>query len=69
MKRAGISGNTAISKGLSYGFSIVMLNVEKNIPLNILRNLMGHAETKRTEIYLQAVGKEKRKLVMQAWES
>jgi integrase/recombinase XerD len=39
------------------------------MPLNILRDLMRHAETKTTEIYLQAVGKEKRKLVMQTWES
>jgi len=46
-----------------------MLAGEKPMPLNILRDLMGHTETKTTEIYLQAVGKEKRKLVMQAWES
>ena len=29
---------------------------------------MGHASTKVAEIYLQMVGEEQRRLVMEAWE-
>lgn len=68
MKRAGINGKQATSKGLRHGFGIAMLSGEKPLPLNILRDLMGHTSTTTTEIYLQAVGAEKRKLVMQAWD-
>jgi len=69
MLRAGVKGKQATTKGLRHGFGIAMFAGDKPMPLNILRDLMGHTETKTTEIYLQAVGKEKRKLVMQAWES
>ena len=69
MDRGGVSGKQATTKGLRHGFGIAMLAGDRPMPLNILRDLMGHAESKTTEIYLQAVGKEKRKLVMQAWES
>ncbi len=69
MDRANVVGLQATGKGLRHGFGIAMLAGDKPMPLNILRDLMGHTETKTTEIYLQAVGKEKRKLVMQAWES
>lgn len=31
-------------------------------------NLLGHSDTVTSEIYLQAVGVEKRQLVMQAWQ-
>ena len=34
-----------------------------------LSQLMGHASTKMTEIYLQMVGEKQRRLVMEAWES
>lgn len=67
MSRAGISGKQATSKGLRHGFGVAMLAGEKPLPLNILRDLMGHSDSKTTEIYLQAVGTEKRNLVMQAW--
>ncbi|AUZ86175.1 tyrosine-type recombinase/integrase [Methylophaga nitratireducenticrescens] len=68
MDRAGITGKQATSKGLRHGFGIAMLAGNKPLPLNILRDLMGHTDTKTTEIYLQAIGSEKRQLVMQAWE-
>ena len=68
MKNAGIEGKQATSKGLRHGFGIAMLSGERALPLNILRDLMGHSDTKITEIYLQATGAEKRKMVMKAWE-
>ena len=69
MLQAGIEGPQATAKGLRHGFGIAMLSGEKPLPLNILRDLLGHSDTKTTEIYLQAVGVEKRQLVMQAWNN
>jgi len=69
MDRANVVGLQATGKGLRHGFGIAMLAGDRPMPLNILRDLMGHTETKTTEIYMQCVGKEKRKLVIQAWES
>ena len=45
-----------------------MLTGERPAPLHIVRDLMGHTSSKVTEIYMQAIGDEKRKMVMQAWE-
>lgn len=67
MDDAGIAGPQATTKGLRHGFGIAMLSGERPLPLNVLRDLLGHTDTKTTEIYLQAVGYEKRALVMQAW--
>lgn len=68
MSRAKINVKQATAKGLRHGFGIAMLSGEKPAPLNIVRDLMGHSDTKTTEIYLNATGAEKRKLVMQAWD-
>jgi len=68
MNRAGIKGKQATSKGLRHAFGIAMLSGEKPLPLHILAQLMGHSDTETTEIYTQAVGEEKRHLVMQAWD-
>lgn len=68
MDAAGIEGPQATTKGLRHGFGIAMLSGEKPLPLNVLRDLLGHTDTKTTEIYLQAIGAEKRALVMQAWD-
>ncbi len=68
MERANIKGKQATSKGLRHGFGIAMLSGEKALPITILRDLMGHSDSKITEIYLQAVGTEKRNLVMNAWQ-
>jgi len=68
MDRANIVGLQATGKGLRHAFAIALLAGDSPLPLNILRDLLGHTEMKTTEIYMQCVGKEKRKLVMQAWE-
>ena len=68
MSRAEINGKQATAKGLRHGFGIAMLSGAKPAPLNIVRDLLGHADTSTTEIYLQAIGQEKRKMVMDAWE-
>jgi len=38
-----------------------MLTAKKPIPLHVLAQLMGHTDTKTTEVYLQVVDEEKRK--------
>ncbi|MCG7977436.1 MAG: site-specific integrase [Candidatus Thiodiazotropha endolucinida] len=68
MNRAGIEGKQATGKGLRHGFGVAMVTAKKPLPLHILSQLMGHSDTKTTEIYLQVVGEEKRKLVEDAWE-
>ncbi len=68
MKRAGIEGPQATAKGLRHGFGIAMLTGDKPPPLHIVADLLGHASTKTTEIYTQATGEERRKMVMQAWD-
>ncbi len=68
MAEAGIEGKQATSKGLRHGFGIAMLSGERPAPIHIVRDLLGHSDTSTTEIYLQALDEEKRKMVMQAWE-
>ncbi|MCU7860909.1 MAG: site-specific integrase [Candidatus Thiodiazotropha sp. (ex Lucinoma kastoroae)] len=68
MERAGIQGKQATGKGLRHGFGVAMVTAKKPLPLHILSQLMGHSDTKTTEIYLQVVGEEKRQLVADAWE-
>ena len=67
MAAAGIIGPQATAKGLRHGFAIAMLEASPPVPLNILAGLLGHSSTKTTKIYLQAVGAEKRKIVLTAW--
>ncbi len=67
MARAGIVGQQATGKGLRHGFGVAMVTAAKPLPLHILSQLMGHSDTKTTEIYLQVVGEEKRQLVADAW--
>ena len=68
MDRARINGKQATSKGLRHGFGIAMVTGEKPLPIHIVAKLLGHSDTATTEIYLQAVGEEQHKLVMQAWD-
>jgi integrase len=68
MDRAKIKGRQATGKGLRHGFGIALLSGPKPLPVHILAQLMGHSSSKTTEIYLQVVSEEKRKLVLDAWE-
>ncbi len=67
MGRAGIKGKQATGKGLRHGFGVAMVTAKKPLPLHVLSQLMGHSDTKTTEIYLQVVGEEKRQMVTDAW--
>jgi len=68
MDRAGIEGKQATGKGLRHGFGVAMVTAKKPLPLHVLSQLMGHSDTKTTEVYLQVVGEEKRQLIEDAWE-
>ncbi|NOR23259.1 MAG: tyrosine-type recombinase/integrase, partial [Desulforhopalus sp.] len=68
MNRANIKGKQATGKGIRHAFGIALLSGSKPLPIHILAQLMGHSSTKTTEIYLQAIGEEKRKLVLDAWK-
>ena len=66
MKRAGIKGKMVNPKGLRHGFAIALLVGEKPAPIHIVSKMLGHSDIETTLIYLDAVGNEQRKLVMQA---
>jgi integrase len=68
MDRAGIKGRQATGKGLRHRFGVAMVTAGKPLPIHILAQLMGHSDTKTTEIYTQVVGEEKSKMVAEAWE-
>jgi integrase len=59
---------SSTGKGLRHGFGVAMVTAKKPLPMHILSQLMGHSDTKTTEIYLQVVGEEKHQLVEDAWE-
>jgi len=42
--------------------------IEAGVPITLVRDLLGHADLKTTEIYLSAVGQEKRNIVLKAWD-
>lgn len=67
MDAANITGKKATSKGLRHGFAIAMLEAKPPVPLPNLQTLMGHSDINVTAIYTQAVGKELRHMVMNAW--
>lgn len=69
MARADIHGLMATGKGLRHGFGVAMVTAKKPLPIHILSRLMGHSDSKTTEIYLQIIGEEQRQLVNDAWES
>jgi integrase len=68
MKRAGIVGVQATTKGLRHGLAIKLLTSEKPAPPTIVKDIMGHSHISTTEIYMQAVGQEKRKIILRALE-
>ena len=68
MARANIQGRQATGKGLRHGFGVAMVTAGRPLPIHVLSQLMGHASTRVTEIYLQMVGEEQRRLVMEVWE-
>lgn len=66
MREAEISGARATSKGLRHGFGVAA--IVAGVPLNKLRDWMGHASVETTAIYANALGEEERALAAKMWE-
>lgn len=65
MEEARIVGVQASSKGLRHSFAVSA--IEKNVPLNLIRNWMGHCSIETTAIYLNVSGKEERRFAERMW--
>ena len=66
MEDAGLEGVHATPKGLrhSYGVNAII----KNVPLNKLRDWMGHSDMKTTAIYANALGDEAKQIAARMWD-
>lgn len=67
MHSAGVVGAQATGKGLRHGFGVAMVTANPPVPLHVISQLMGHSDSKTTEIYLQVLSEERHSLVMNAW--
>jgi integrase/recombinase XerD len=67
MKKAALSGPQATQKGLRHGYAVAC--IEKGIQLNIVQDLLGHAQMITTAIYAHAVGAERRRIEARSWET
>jgi integrase len=65
MKAAGIKGPHASPKGLRHGYGIKALS--SGVPLNVLKDVLGHAQLTTTMLYAEAMGEEKRQLIERMW--
>lgn len=65
MDRAGIEGPQATTKGLRHGLGIAL--AQAKTPATVIRDVLGHYDTKTTEIYTKAVGEEMRGFVEETW--
>lgn len=65
MRKAGIEGVQATVKGLRHGFGVRC--AMKQIPINKIRDWMGHADSSTTEIYLNICDDEERELMERTW--
>jgi len=66
MKAAGIPpGPHRCPKGLRHGYGIAAITA--GVPLNILQQLMGHADLSTTAIYANAMGQEQAEILARMW--
>jgi integrase len=65
MEAAGIMGLHASPKGLRHGFGVKAVTSE--VPLNMTKKWLGHANLATTAIYADAVGAEEQQLAKRMW--
>ena len=65
MKSVGIPDYLATPKSLRHSFGTE--GVGKLVPLTLVKELLGHADIRSTEIYTMVVGREKRVLTQRTW--
>lgn len=66
MKRAGISGIHATTKGLRHGFGV--RGALGQVPVNLIQAWMGHSDSATTAIYLAVKDEEERELIEKTWK-
>lgn len=68
MKKAGIDTSQpyATPKGLRHGFGVHAIGCD--MELDLLQDLLGHAQISTTTIYTKSTGKEKRSCMTKVWE-
>ncbi|MFD0894727.1 tyrosine-type recombinase/integrase [Luteolibacter ambystomatis] len=66
MAAAGISGIHATTKGLRHGFGV--RGALEQIPVSVIRDWMGHADSETTAIYLAVRDEEERELMGRTWK-
>jgi len=67
MREAKIEGIQATAKGLRHGFGV--RGAVKAIPINVLRNWMGHADIATTIIYLDIIDDEELEMIRRTWKA
>ena len=65
MRQAEIEGVQATAKGLRHGFGV--RGAVESIPINLLRDWMGHADISTTMIYLDIADDEELELIQRTW--
>lgn len=65
MKQAEIDGKKACAKGLRHAMGVA-LAVNK-VPLIHIKEILGHSDIKKTQIYTYLLGAERRELVSRTW--
>jgi len=66
MEASGISGIHATTKGLRHGFGV--RSALERIPVSVIRDWMGHADSETTAIYLAVRDEEERELMVRTWD-
>jgi integrase len=66
MNHAEITGLHASAKGLRHGFAV---HAVSKVPLTMVKKWLGHARLETTEIYLEIVGFEERKMAQLLWNN
>ncbi|NQZ75037.1 MAG: site-specific integrase [Ekhidna sp.] len=64
MRDADIKGVRSCAKGLRHGFAV---HAVSKAPLTLVKKWLGHATLKTTEIYLDMVGVEERRMAEYTW--
>lgn len=65
MARAAITGPQAVPKSLRHSFGLRC--AEHGVPITVAGRWMGHASSRSTSIYQQAVGEEERRFAERLW--
>jgi integrase/recombinase XerD len=66
MALAGITGTSAMPKGLRHGFGVKAF--QANVPPHLVQRWLGHASLRTTAIYADVIGPEERAFAARMWK-